>query len=542
MKKTFILMILVLIALPAFSQGTIESLKENGIVGTYKKLINYGEEEVVTPVEEEVVTTLEETESEDISAEEEIVDSLVEENTLAREIPTSLPVDGVETPGFTYLTNIFPQLAEEEIYELSYSYSGIKIGGVFTFDTAVIIIPRGMTGDSINIFASEFVEKYPEYSSVVFTSEVDKLVLTYPLMTMDEVVSFADTLLHEAEKLVDRMILSRSRFDSVAAETEEENSQVVAAQEESGLDSIDYNSDLDVNIPLSGDEKGAFTNFDDILLDLSNRKTIVYEVNFAHNGITTRGIFTENTAVLLIPRGISAASIDRFAQYLLENYDGFSSVYFSNDFDKIYLYYPAKSEGEIIEFCNIISSEAEKFLDTIYSRRSQSENAVITTTSDSVYEEKESVATPVAVENTKSSIFSFSCGFDLGFKGLFSASDDEAKFFPTIGGDVRLDVYKFIFLESGANAMIYKSSGKLVINGALNAVGGVSLMGRNFGVFAYCGGCYLITTENSAFTKGLSLIYGVGLEVDFISHIAIKAGYEHFDDKNFYNISVGYRF
>ncbi len=548
-------MVLVLIAIPVFSQGTIEKLAEKGLIGTYKDLINYEEVESVV-LEEETVVSEKETvvledsvvfpeevnESEEVLVAEEIsVETPLVEQTSYPEIPTSIPVDGVEAPGYTYLTGLFPQLAAEEMYEINYTYSGFKIGGVFTFDEAVIIIPRGITADSINHFAANLLQKYPEFSSVAFSSEIDKLTLTYPEMTMDEVIAFADTIIKEAEKFIDLMYLRRSKVadEGVSVEEVVENTPVG----ETVVEDADYNSDLDVNIPLGNDSYGAVTNFDDILLDLKNRKKNVYEVNFSHNGIKTRGIFADNTAVLLIPRGISADSIDRFAGYLLDGYPEFSTVYFKTEVDKLFLYYPEKNMDEIVAFCDLISAQAEKFIDTIYLRRTASENAAITTTTTATSEinEIESVEAPVVVE-PKKNIFTYSAGFDLGMKGLFTAGDNEARFFPTIGGGVRLNAWKYLFVEGRGDMFIYKNSSKLVVNGALSALGGASYMFGNFGVSAYGGVCYLFASENSAFTSGFSFVYGAEIEADFVSHIALKLGYEHFDDKHLYKVSIGYRF
>ncbi len=663
MKKTIILIVLLALVFPVFSQGTMEVVADKGIIGAYKSLINYKEgvyvpeeekkeeipvveeastvieevpvvvEEVSTVVEEvpvvveEVSTVVEEvpvvveevsTVVEEVSTVVEEVPVVVEEvpvvveevpvvveevpvvveevpvvveevpvvveevSTVIEEVPVkeekiqsvetsgekeammeaperegiSFPTSDAIEDGVTNVTNYFADLPEDEVYITIYSHNGVKLAGAFTKNEAVIIVPRGIVPESVSTFTSYLSDSVPEFSDVVFSSEIDKLVLTYPDKTMDEIVSFCGLLTSEAEKFIDRIALRRTESSSALITEVKDSTLEDTAVIKVEAANVDVKGGAPGNepttIPLGlGEENevGDFTIFDDVVIELATNQTDVYEVEFAHNGVKTRGAFTKNKAVLMIPRGITGESIDEFAKYLLENYPVFGDVYFSGDFDKLILTYPDKSMDEIIAFSDLLFSEAEKFIDSIALSRTSSSAAVISTSSESTETAKvvdvvEAPVAPVApvAEEKKNSIFTFSAGFNIGLQGLFTSDKNAVRFFPTIGGDMRLYAWKFIFAEGGGDMMIYKNSSKLIINGALRAVGGLSLMGSNFGVVAYGGAMYLFTSENSVFTNGFSVIYGVGLEFDFAGHISLKAAYEHYDNKNLYNVSIGYRF
>ncbi len=531
MKKISILMLLLVLLSPLFAQGTMEVVAEKGIIGAYKSLINY-KEGVYVPEEEkkeEVTATVAEP-LEEVKPQAVLK---IEEKVETNEHLSSLPENGVvitvevkggnvevssqkvgiieeNEVGDSTLTRFDAAVLElseshSDVYEVDFDYNGVITRGIFTCNAAVLEIPSGVTGESIDAFARYLLGIYPDLSEVTYSFVDDMLFVYYPEKTMEEIVAFTSLLSIESEKFIDSLTQS--------------SSVILTVRED-------------------------FASFDDVVMYLSSNQTDVYEVGFDHNGVETQCAFTKNKAVLMIPSGVTDELINEFAEYLLKNYPEFENVYFSRDFDRLTLTYPEKSIEEIIAFSSLISSEAEKFIDMILSRAYSTEDGSEETDeidSESNVDLVAPVAAPVAVP-AKKSIFTYSAGFDIGMQGLFTSDKNAVKFFPTIGGEMRLYAWKFIFLESGGDLLIYKNSSKLIVNGALRAVAGVSLMGNNFGVVAYGGAIYLFTSENSVFNSGYSLLYGVGLEFNFAGHIALKAGYEHYDNKNLYNVSVGYRF
>ena len=457
-----------------------------------------------------------------------------------------------ETGAFVLFDDVVAALAGEgeEVYEIDFSHNGIKTRCAFTTNKAVLLIPRGMTGASIDKFAAYLLENYSEFREVYFTVEFDRMILSYPDKSMDEIVAFSELLLGQAERFINSIALSRTQSSSALLtekkESTLEDTEVIKIEVENADEKYEATSDDSVSIPLGlENETGAFVLFDDVVAALAGEGEEVYEIDFSHNGIKTRCAFTTNKAVLLIPRGMTGASIDKFAAYLLENYSEFREVYFTVEFDRMILSYPDKSMDEIVAFSELLLGQAERFINSIALSRTQSTVADVVAVSDDLDVIEESVVSSVSqpvTEEKKNSIFTYSAGFDVGLQGLFTSDSDEAKFFPTIGGDIRLYAWKFIFVEGGADMMIYKNSNKLIINGTLKAVGGLSLRGSNFGVVAYGGAMYVFASENSVFNDGFSVIYGVGLEFDFVEHVSLKAAYEHYDDKNLYNVSIGYRF
>ena len=550
MKKTIILIILFALVFPAFAQGALEIVGEKGLVGAYKSLIGY-KEGVLVPESEEnekaaaviKVPVREETYSvvDDEEREEEIEEP---------EKEISFPSSDVIDAGFTNVTDYFSDLPEDEVYTTFFSHNGIKLAGAFTKNKAVVVIPRGISRESVSSFTSYLTQSCPEFSDATFSSEMDKIVITYPEKTMDGVIAICDVLSSEVSNSIDTIALRRTQSSSALLtekkESTLEDTEVIKIEVENADEKYEATSDDSVSIPLGlENETGAFVLFDDVVAALAGEGEEVYEIDFSHNGIKTRCAFTKNKAVLLIPRGMTGASIDKFAAYLLENYSEFREVYFTVEFDRMILSYPDKSMDEIVAFSELLLGQAERFIDSIALSRTQSTVADVVAVSDDLDVIEESVVSSVSqpvTEEKKNSIFTYSAGFDVGLQGLFTSDSDEAKFFPTIGGDIRLYAWKFIFVEGGADMMIYKNSNKLIINGTLKAVGGLSLRGSNFGVVAYGGAMYIFASENSVFNDGFSVIYGVGLEFDFVEHVSLKAAYEHYDDKNLFNVSIGYRF
>ena len=242
-----------------------------------------------------------------------------------------------------------------------------------------------------------------------------------------------------------------------------------------------------------------------------------YKVSFSYRGIKTdiEGYLTYTN--VYIPLGVTKSDVQGVVSFMLNKDPDFLLKTFQIDGAKVVFTYSSQSSDKIIETIGKLQEYLKSYIDSIFDK-----------------------AMPTAAEKTESLEFTF--GIDMGIRGKFKYEKGTTHIFPTATARADLVLYSCFFVEANAQIMVYRSNSYLLVVGAAEALGGIRIGNDNFNFFGYGGVRYTLSTKNSGFSSGLGTTFGGGVMIGLGKYMDAKAVYEHFNDDNYFNVSLGFRF
>ena len=242
-----------------------------------------------------------------------------------------------------------------------------------------------------------------------------------------------------------------------------------------------------------------------------------YKVSFSYRGIKTdiEGYLTYTN--VYIPLGVTKSDVQGVVSFMLNKDPDFLLKTFQIDGAKVVFTYSSQSSDKIIETVEALQEYLKAYIDSIFD-----------------------TAVPTVSEKTEDLEFTF--GIDMGIRGKFKYEKGTTHIFPTATARADLVLYSCFFVEANAQIMVYRSNSYLLVVGAAEALGGIRIGNDSFNFFGFGGVRYTLSTKNSGFSSGLGTTFGGGVMIGLGKYMDAKAVYEHFNDDNYFNVSLGFRF
>ena len=242
-----------------------------------------------------------------------------------------------------------------------------------------------------------------------------------------------------------------------------------------------------------------------------------YKVSFSYRGIKTdiEGYLTYTN--VYIPLGVTKSDVQGVVSFMLNKDPDFLLKTFQIDGAKVVFTYSSQSSDKIIETVEALQEYLKAYIDSIFDK-----------------------AVPTVSEKTEDLEFTF--GIDMGIRGKFKYEKGTTHIFPTATARADLVLYSCFFVEANAQIMVYRSNSYLLVVGAAEALGGIRIGNDSFNFFGFGGVRYTLSTKNSGFSGGLGTTFGGGVMIGLGKYMDAKAVYEHFNDDNYFNVSLGFRF
>ena len=242
-----------------------------------------------------------------------------------------------------------------------------------------------------------------------------------------------------------------------------------------------------------------------------------YKVSFSYRGIKTdiEGYLTYTN--VYIPLGVTKSDVQGVVSFMLNKDPDFLLKTFQIDGAKVVFTYSSQSSEKIIETVEALQEYLKAYIDSIFD-----------------------TAVPTVSEKTEDLEFTF--GIDMGIRGKFKYEKGTTHIFPTATARADLVLYSCFFVEANAQIMVYRSNSYLLVVGAAEALGGIRIGNDSFNFFGFGGVRYTLSTKNSGFSGGLGTTFGGGVMIGLGKYMDAKAVYEHFNDDNYFNVSLGFRF
>ena len=180
MKKTIIILLLVLLALPLFARGVTETVSEGGIQGLFdviREVQGIPVENPVVFVEPEAEEAVSETEGLEVVVSEPEVEEAVEVVESAEAVVLTVPVVEAEVD----LTVPF--------YETDFSYYGLKSHVTISDVQATFTIQEEVKPQELSDVFVLLVNAYPAFKEATFYTEGSLLIIDYPQVDRDILLS-----------------------------------------------------------------------------------------------------------------------------------------------------------------------------------------------------------------------------------------------------------------------------------------------------------------------------------------------------------------
>ena len=385
---------------------------------------------------------------------------------------------------FTFVREVtgLPSLDGEEkpLLTETFSYKGYEssVEGYSTY--ALITLPEGLSEDDVRFVMKKALKELGVPEVVTFEVEGNSLEIYYPEQNEESLRALYEALVSWLENLIDTLTPVTAAPVVEVAETKSEG--VVAD---------------------NGEEKP-------------------YKVSFSYRGIKTdiEGYLTYTN--VYIPLGVTKSDVQGVVSFMLNKDPDFLLKTFQIDGAKVVFTYSEQSSDKIIETVDALQEYLKAYIDSIF------DTAVPTSVKSTVSEKTEALE--------------FTFGIDMGIRGKFKYEKGTTHIFPTATARADLVLYSCFFVEANAQIMVYRSNSYLLVVGAAEAVGGVRIGNDSFNFFGYGGVRYTLSTKNSGFSGGLGTTFGGGVMIGLGKYMDAKAVYEHFNDDNYFNVSLGFRF
>ena len=248
-----------------------------------------------------------------------------------------------------------------------------------------------------------------------------------------------------------------------------------------------------------------------------------YRVSFSYRGIKTDIEGYLSYTNVYIPLGVTQSDVEGVVAFMLKKDPSFLLSSFKIDGAKVVFSYSSQSADRIIETISAFQEYLKAYIDSIF----------------------DVASVESAPKKSSSSIIDalkFTFGIDAGVRGKFRYEKGTAHIFPTATARVDLIMYSCFFIEANAEIMAYRSDSYFLLVGAADALLGVRIGNDSFNFFGFGGVRYTVSTKNSGFKSGLEKVYGGGITLGIGKYFDIKGLYEHFNDTDYFNVSLGVRF
>ena len=406
------------------------------------------------------------------------------------------------------LTPLFARGAAEEISE-----SGVH--GLFTFVREVTGLPS-LDGEEKPLLTETF--SYKGYESSV------EGYSTYALITLPEGLSEDDArfVMNKAlrELGVSVVVTFEVEGNSLEIYYPEQNEESLRALYEALVSWLENLIDTLTPVTAAPVVEVAETKSEGVVADNGEEKP--YKVSFSYRGIKTdiEGYLTYTN--VYIPLGVTKSDVQGVVSFMLNKDPEFLLKTFKIDGAKVVFTYSEQSSDKIIETVDALQEYLKAYIDSIF------DTAVPTSVKSTVSEKTEALE--------------FTFGIDMGIRGKFKYEKGTTHIFPTATARADLVLYSCFFVEANAQIMVYRSNSYLLVVGAAEALGGVRIGNDSFNFFGYGGVRYTLSTKNSGFSGGLGTTFGGGVMIGLGKYMDAKAVYEHFNDDDYFNVSLGFRF
>ncbi len=406
------------------------------------------------------------------------------------------------------LTPLFARGAAEEISE-----SGVH--GLFTFVREVTGLPS-LEGEEKPLITETF--SYKGYESSV------EGYSTYALITLPEGPSEDDVRFVMKKALkelgVSEVVTFEVDGNSLEIHYPEQNEESLRALYEALVSWLENIIDTLTPVTAAPVVEVAETKSEGVVADNGEEKP--YKVSFSYRGIKTdiEGYLTYTN--VYIPLGVTKSDVEDVVSFMLNKDPEFLLKTFQIDGAKVVFTYSEQSSDKIIETVDALQEYLKAYIDSIF------DTAVPTSVKSTVTEKTEALE--------------FTFGIDMGIRGKFKYEKGTTHIFPTATARADLVLYSCFFVEANAQIMVYRSNSYLLVVGAAEALGGVRIGNDSFNFFGYGGVRYTLSTKNSGFSGGLGTTFGGGVMIGLGKYMDAKAVYEYFNDDNYFNVSLGFRF
>ena len=395
------------------------------------------------------------------------------------------------------LTPLFARGAAEGISE-----SGVH--GLFTYVRKVTGLPS-LEGEEEPLLTDSF--SYKGYESAV------EGYSTYALITLPQGPSEDDVrfVMNKALKElgVSGVVTFEVKNQSLEIYYPEQNEESLRALYESLVSWLE--TLIDTLTPVTG------APVVEVAESKSDGEEKAYKVSFSYRGIKTdiEGYLTYTN--VYIPLGVTKSDVQGVVSFMLNKDPDFLLKTFQIDGAKVVFTYSSQSSDKIIETVEALQEYLKAYIDSIFDK-----------------------AVPTVSEKTEDLEFTF--GIDMGIRGKFKYEKGTTHIFPTATARADLVLYSCFFVEANAQIMVYRSNSYLLVVGAAEALGGIRIGNDSFNFFGFGGVRYTLSTKNSGFSSGLGTTFGGGVMIGLGKYMDAKAVYEHFNDDNYFNVSLGFRF
>lgn len=249
MKKTIIILLLVLLALPLFARGVTETVSEGGIQGLFdviREVQGIPVENPVVFVEPEAEEAVSETEGLEVVVSEPEVEEAVEVVESAEAVVLTVPVVEAEVD----LTVPF--------YETDFSYYGLKSHVTISDVQATFTIQEEVKPQELSDVFVLLVNAYPAFKEATFYTEGSLLIIDYPQVDRDILLSVyplvesvvKDYIDYLAYKLKNAEVVEEPEVEVQAKEPEAVAEPVVEPVPEETVTVVEPATDYAVEAPV----------------------------------------------------------------------------------------------------------------------------------------------------------------------------------------------------------------------------------------------------------------------------------------------------
>ena len=414
--------------------------------------------------------------------------------TFVREI-TGLPSLGTEEEPAARETEGETKEEEKLLLTETFSYRGFEASLEGYSKHAVVTLPEGPSEDDVRVVMKKALSDLGVAEIVTFEIEKQSLVIHYPEQNEESLRSLYEALASYLEALIDSLTPPSEPEVAVVKTVAEPVAEApVVVVEEAVSEGV---------VADDGAEKP-------------------YKVSFSYRGIKTDIEGYRTYTNVYIPLGVTKADVQGVVAFMLEKDSAFLLRSFKIDGAKVVFTYSEQSAEKVIEAVDSLREYLKAYIDSIFDKAQPVQSAVST--------------------GEKVEALEFTFGIDMGIRGKFKYEKDTTHIFPSATARADLVFYSCFFIEANAQIMVYRSNSYLLVVGAAEALGGMRIGNDTFNFFGFGGARYTLSTKNSGFSGGLGTTFGGGVVIGLGKYMDVKAVYEHFNDDDYFNVSLGFRF
>ncbi len=357
-------------------------------------------------------------------------------------------------------------------------------------DHARFSLPEGLKESDVGFVMKKALSELGAADFVSFEISSRTLVVFYPEQTEESLKALYEALASYLKTLIDSL--------TPPGEPEVAVAETVATEESVAAPVVEV----------------AETESEGVVADDGAEKP--YRVSFSYRGIKTDIEGYKTYTNVYIPLGVTKTDVQGVVSFMLEKDPSFLLRSFRIDGAKVVFTYSEQSAEKIIETVDSLQEYLRAYIDSIFDRAVTAEK--------------------------KTEAFEYRFGIDAGIRGKFEYIKDTTHIFPTVTARADMILFSCFFAEANAEVMMYRSDSYFLVVGAAEALAGVRIGNDSFNFFGFYGARYTLSTKNSGFSGGMERTYGGGMQIGLGKYADFRLMYEHFNDDNYYNVSLGVRF